>query len=112
MKKEIEYVEGEIEIMRKDRKALKISNKWIQCFKEIPTNFQKGDLVKISFIENKGFLNLKSIEKVSKPLETKDFSDTVKNCIILTAKDIYLARKGEISLEEATRMVIESYQLI
>ena len=95
-------VEGEIQSIRKDRKALAIEGVWYQSnFKLIPEEFKKGDFVKVTFNKKGEFNNVKSIEKVKQDIkEDLDIlTSTDKNCILITAKDLYLDNK-DIPLNE------------
>ena len=110
---------GEVQNLKKDFKAIQISGEWYSSFKPL-TDVQKGQTVKILYLENKGFKNIKTIEIIplNKPtVITKEYniSDTTFNTILMCSKEIYLnfINKGErVNLKEVTEGVIESYKLI
>jgi hypothetical protein len=112
-------VTGELQNIKKDFKAVQIEGIWYSSFKPL-TDLQKGQTVKILYLENKGFKNIKTIEIIPqvKPVITKELyniPDTTVNTIIMCSKEIYLNlfNKGtEIPLSEITEDVIESYKLI
>lgn len=104
---------GTIERIRNDRKALTLGfNTWYQFFKPIPEEFDKGDYVKIVFIQkltdDKQFNNVKSMVKIKRdqPLITKEIekecdpeirflSIQTQNTILLCVKDIIVASINE-----------------
>ena len=111
-------IEDMIQAIRKDRKAIEIMGAWYQSFKPISEDFKRGDLVKVSYKENKGFINIVSIEKISLPMPlcasgniTKEkIPDTTINCLIM--QSVQLSKDEDISLDKATDQVLRCYNKI
>ncbi len=116
----MEQIEGEIQFMKKDRKSFTINSDWYNNkFKIIPDEFNKGDYVKVGFIQkdNKNFWQ--SIEKIKQdiPEETKDLpvlpkyiSDSTINCLLM--QSVQHAENSGQSLKLATSEVLNSYNSI
>ena len=115
-------VEGIVQNLKKDFKALQIENIWYSSFKPLK-DIQKGMTVKLLYAENKDFKNIKTIEIIPqvKPVTelknpiVREVPDTSVNTILMVSKEIYLnlINKGEmINLGHVTEGVIESYKLI
>lgn len=111
-------ITGEIQNIKKDMKGLQINNIWYSSFKVLDS-YEKGQTVKITYTENKGFNNIKSIEVIPSVTvikkESYNVSDTTVNTILMCSKEIYLNlfNKGEkVNMQEVTKTVIESYKLI
>jgi len=63
--KETKEITGDVQAIKKDRKAVEIENIWYSSqFKLIPDNIEKFDNVKVIYSQNKGFNNIVSIEKI------------------------------------------------
>ena len=112
-------INGEIQNLRKDRKALQIEGIWYNSnFKELDKDLKKGMNVLIKFTKKGDFNNIKSVEILDKPklnlsklsIFKKEISDTCKNCIIMTAKDFAIGKN--ISIVESVKQIIEAYNLI
>ena len=119
MKQEIKKITGEIQNIRKDRKALQIEEIWYQSnFNPIDESINKGDNIIIEYTEKGDFKNIKSInfsqdnseiiEAESKSIKLRD-STTINN-LVMCSKDICISNK--IKLSEATKQVLESYKQI
>lgn len=125
----VEQVEGEIQTIKKDRKALTIENVWYNSFTEINKEFNKGDYVKISFGQKGDFNNIKSLVKVQKepdkvvkayefnkekynnePVKPKYISDTTINCLVMQSVEVM--KNKNCTLDSATDSVINSYKKI
>ena len=109
-------ITGEIQNIKKDMKGLQINNIWYSSFKVLDS-YEKGQTVKITYTENKGFNNIKDIELIDSTVKKESYnvSDTTVNTILMCSKEIYLNlfNKGtDIPLSEVTEDVIESYKLI
>jgi hypothetical protein len=109
---------GEVQTIRKDRKAIAIENVWYSSsFQEIPEDINKGDIVELTFSQKGLFKNIKNIKKsnnlkeVPKAIpcqeETKELilTSTDKNCILMKSIDIYLDKDNLKSLEECIDLV-------
>ena len=110
-------IEDNIEVVRKDRKAVEVMGAWYNSFKPLSEDFTRGDLVKIKYVENKGFRNIKSIEKIKKPLaevgiaiKEKILSDSTINCLVM--QSVQLSKDEDISLDKATDQIINCYKKI
>ena len=97
--KELKYITGEIQSIRKDRKAFSINNVWYSQFKRLDDNIQKGLIVEVGYLTNaKGYNNIESLD-ICKVIEEKKESNNVTekidyqtvDTLLLIAKDIYLA---------------------
>jgi len=105
-------IEGEIQNIRKDRKALQIDNEWYNShFKLIPNDIQKGDFVKILFVIKNDFKNIKSVQvfKKAEIKSNKEINPQTFNSILMIARDLYIQRK-DITIEEATDLAVRSYK--
>ena len=115
-------INGEIQNLKKDRKALQIDGIWYNSnFKELDKEIEKGMNVLIKFTKKGDFNNIKSVEILDRPKsnngyrkilqgDKKEISDTCKNCIIMTAKDFAIGKN--ISIVESVKQIIEAYNLI
>ena len=124
MKQETKEISGEVQNIRKDRKAIEIEEVWYQSnFNPISEDINKGDNVKINYSVKGDFKNVVKIEKVeSKNLdneitvtEHKPIKDsTTINNLVMCSKDIFIALKDNklISLKSITKQVIENYKQI
>ena len=107
---ETKQIEGEIQNVRKDFKAIEISNEWFNFFNP-NKELVKGDKVKIIYTEKKKedkvFNNIKNVEIIKEarviPVKAITLSDPLssqdKNTIIITAKDLFI-NNPEYTLEE------------
>ena len=110
-------INGEIQNLKKDRKALQIDGIWYNSnFKELDKEIEKGMNVLIKFTKKGDFNNIKSVEILDKlksnilEKDKKEISDTCRNCIIMTAKDFAIGKN--ISIVESVKQIIEAYNLI
>ena len=105
-------IEGEIQAVKKNQKGVEIENEWYNSFTLIE-DLEKGDIVKLNYVKNKGFNNIKSYEKViQKPKEIKNqISDSTINTLLMNIKEIHLANQQKLLLE-VTKSVIESYKFL
>jgi prefoldin subunit 5 len=120
MEKEIKTYQGEIQAIRKDFKALEIENSWYNAFDSSLKDFKKGDNVKIEFVENKQFKNIKSIQLIkpnitnaSNPI--KQNKDTLASQILSYSKDIFIELRKtdkQIRFEDITKLLAEEFKAI
>ena len=120
--KETKEIIGDIQAIKKDRKAVEIENIWYSSqFKIIPEDIEKFDTVKIVYSQNKSFNNIVSIEKQSlKPsVEESEqkvitplqrFSDSTLNCLIM--QSVQYSEDKKISLDQATSEILNAYNKI
>lgn len=117
---ETKEISGEVQNIRKDRKAIQIENVWYSSnFKAIPETINKGDNVLIKYTEKGQFKNVKSIEKLDieeseKAPEKRIKDSTAVNNLVMCSKDIFinLGKDSKKTLLEVTKDVIESYKEI
>lgn len=120
MKQETKTIQGEVQNIRKDRKAIEIEEIWYQSnFNPISEDINKGDSVKIDYSIKGDFKNVVKIEKVedldndsdSKNSSSKyKISDTAKNCLLM--QSVQHSLNKNLSLETATNQIINSYKQI
>lgn len=117
-------IEDEVQAIRKDGLGVEILGNWYMSkFKPIK-DISKGDIVKVKFKNNKGFLNIQSIEKINKNIPEIKFKDTrvskeqTSGMIVSYAKDIVIAlieSKSEIYqdldsvMDNITNALIKNY---
>ena len=121
-------IQGEVQNIRKDGKALQIENEWYQFFKP-NKNVKKGDYVSLDYTENKGFRNIKKIavyekevkEEVKQEIKPKVLDNEKKldtttfNTILMTAKDIkiaHLSHKVNLKYKDIIKEVMEGLKEI
>lgn len=111
---ESKLITGEVQAIRKDRKGIEVLGNWYSSVFKVIEDVEKGDTVKIRFTENKGFRNIKDFEILPDNKEViavlkqiTELTPTDKNCILMTAKDIYLSIDNTRSLEECIKFVKE-----
>lgn len=87
----------QIQNVRKDGKAIQIRDNWYNFFKP-RLDIKKGMKVKLSYVENKGFNNIKTIEilenepiKELKILDIKEIDDKIASMILSYSKDLCIA---------------------
>jgi len=125
MKQELKFVTGEIQNVRKDRKAFSINNIWYSQFKGLDDNLQKGLIVEVGYLVNaKGYNNIqlinfpKIIEEPIREHNKVSINDTTINTILMISKDIYIetikANKTQLipQFEETLEDVFDSYNKI
>ena len=102
--KEIKEIQGVIQSIRNDKKALKINNEWLSSFVTID-DYNVGDNVKV-------FKNLKDIVRLEKKeiKEKSTISDTTINCLLM--QSVQLAKDKGLQLEVSTEKILESYKKI
>ena len=91
---ENKIIEGVIERIKKDRKALSLDcGEWYQSnFKVIDESINVKDFVKIVYSEKGNFKNIISIEKIKNDLNNEfELTNQTLNTIIMCAKDIKVA---------------------
>ena len=129
---EVKTIEGQIYSISKDKKSISILGEWYHSF--LPTNFNKSDNVKLTYVENKKgdktFKNIKSIERtknnepkieIIKETNFKNYEDN-KSAIMLTSyiKDVVVAvitksqsfEDIDLVTEKATECLLSSYKKI
>ena len=117
--KEIKTYQGEIQAIRKDFKAFEIENSWYNVFDNSLKDFKKGDNVKVEYVENKQFKNIKSI-KLIEPVKTQNLipkqnKDILASQILSYSKDIFIElRKSDkqIRFEDITKLLAEEFKQI
>jgi hypothetical protein len=117
--KEIKTYQGEIQAIRKDFKAFEIENSWYNVFDNSLKDFKKGDNVKIEYVENKQFKNIKSI-KLIEPVKTQNLipkqnKDTLASQILSYSKDIFIELRKtdkQIRFEDITKLLAEEFKQI
>ena len=123
-----DIVEEQIQAIRKDRKAVEVLGEWYNSFKPLSVEFNKGDNVKIEFTENKGFKNIKKIDKINvlPPLNNnkehnQSIDTTTLNTLLMTIKDIYIKELDlfikekadeSLSLNKITEDVLDVYKKV
>ena len=102
-------IQGEVQNIRKDSKAIQINNEWFSGFKVL--RFNKGDNIEIEyFVNDKGFNQIYSSKLLPKEVKldnvttSNELTNTDKDCILLCAKDIYLDNK-DIPLNELVKEI-------
>jgi len=98
----MEQIEGIIQRIKSDRKALAIESEWFNSFKPLDSSIQVGQEVKLVYSTKGQFKNIKSIEQIkneTKELPQKnrlnnELTTTDKNCILMTAKDLAIEFKS------------------
>ena len=120
--------QGKIQRIRKDRKAISLGpDNWYQFFKPITEDFNKEDNVKIIYSEKKLddilFKNAKSMVKIKNDIEVKPkvlnnepllkqiLTATDKNCILMTAKDIFISPRA-LGSDKVFDKIVEEIKLI
>lgn len=136
--KENNIITGEIQAIKRDRKAIQINSIWYNSFKPLMESFNKGDTVKLLFNKKGTFNNISSIEKFKfyEPvpaieqlneirldiMDSLDIPNQTQNTIIMCTKDIIVASinegKGYTEIEmtnvikKLTKDFIEAYKLL
>ena len=122
----MEQIEGLIERIRKDRKAISLgAGDWYNFYKPLNETFIKGDKVKITYsektVDNIVFKNANSMIKIKneEPLvEENKNNDKIKQKIsdqvldTLIMQSVQFAKDKNISLQTATENIIDTYKEI
>lgn len=111
--KEVITITGAVTSVRKDRKGFKLDDgNWYSSF--APVKAEKGDQVKIEFVINGNYRNLKNVEVVGKSDKTVQFNEnkdkTTASMLVSYGKDIIVAKGGEGDLIEISKLMARAYK--
>lgn len=117
---EVNSITGEVQNIRKDKKALQINNEWYNSKFKVLDNVNKGDKINLQYKENKGFKNIVNYYIDIEPLETINHSNnyelklpTPKETInTLVMQSITHSNNLKLNLIDATKDVVNSYKYI
>ncbi len=125
---ENKQVSGEVQAIRKDKKALQILGNWYQSNFKVLDDLNKGDWIILDFTEKGEFRNVKSYKTMPKikPIDSnnvKEVPTQTINTLVMCVKDLMVAvlnnaeniKDKRLLLEiydELNKLVIESYRRI
>lgn len=94
---ELKFIEGEIQRIKNDRKAVSLLGNWYNSFVVIDKEINQNDKVKITYTVKGDFNNIKKIEvlekikQITEVKSTNEMSNQTLNTILMCAKDIQVA---------------------
>lgn len=112
----MEKVTGEIQTIRKDKKAIQVLGEWYQSRFKVLDDLNKGDNIEIEYTENKGFKNIKKYSvldnepKLTSKTESKEIPRETINTLIMAMKDIYLDVKNNDKIEDIAALLAKGYK--